>query len=136
MPYIAMQYRRAEVHLSNRMWLAFDYDGRLAHAPLQRRAAILSSLVRDGGTRRAGEMDYFEALETDFATPFREIRRGIIECVAEFDQHVERHEQPKDILSSRIIDQRFNRDKGAAGWKRFVCCANELHLFPQVPIVQ
>src|SRR6266550_7335365 len=45
-------------------------------------------LVRDCSTRRAGKMDDFEAVEADFAAPFFEIGSRIIECVAEFDQHV------------------------------------------------
>src|SRR5262245_28974657 len=44
--------------------------------------------VSDGGARRAGKMDDFEALKSDFAAPSFEIRGGVIERVAEFDQHV------------------------------------------------
>ena len=45
-------------------------------------------LVRDRRAGWAGEMDDFEALEADFATPFFEIGGRIIERIAEFDQHV------------------------------------------------
>jgi len=45
-------------------------------------------LVSDRGAGWAGKMDDFEALEPDFEAPFFEIGGGIIERVAEFDQHV------------------------------------------------
>src|SRR5262245_7671520 len=64
-------------------------------------------LVRNRGAGWAGKMDDFEALEAGFATPFFEIGGGIIERVAEFNQHVQRHEQIKKILSERIVDQRL-----------------------------
>ena len=47
-----------------------------------------SSLVRDRGAGRAVEVEHFEALEADFTAPFLEIGGGIIERIAEFDQHV------------------------------------------------
>ena len=62
----------------------------LPWAPLVRRAEDCPPylLVSDGGARRTGKMDDFEALEADFATPFFEIGGRIIERVAEFDQHI------------------------------------------------
>jgi hypothetical protein len=62
----------------------------LLWAPLIRRAEDCPPylLVRDCSTRRAGEMDDFEALEAGFAAPFFKIGGRIIERVAEFDQHV------------------------------------------------
>ena len=47
-----------------------------------------TSFVSDSGARWAGKMDDLEAFEADFAAPFFEIDRRIIERVAEFDQHV------------------------------------------------
>jgi len=44
--------------------------------------------VSDRGVGWAGKVDHFEALKSDFAAPFLEICGGIIERVAEFDQHV------------------------------------------------
>jgi len=57
-------------------------------ANVQRSSSNSTSLVSDRGARWAGKVDHFEALEADFAAPFLEIRGGIIERVAEFDQHV------------------------------------------------
>ena len=45
-------------------------------------------LVGNRGARWARKMDDFETLEADFAAPFFKIGGGIIERVAEFDQHV------------------------------------------------
>ena len=59
-------------------------------------------------------MDYFEAFEADFATPFLEIGAGVIERFAEFDQHVEGHEEPEDVFPAGIVDQRFHCDERAA----------------------
>ena len=44
--------------------------------------------VRECSARWACKMDDLEAFEADFAAPFFEVRGRIIECVAEFDQHV------------------------------------------------
>ena len=52
------------------------------------RTARPTSFVSDGGARWAGKMDDLETFEADFAAPFFEIGRRIIERVAEFDQHV------------------------------------------------
>ena len=49
---------------------------------------IAGLLVRDRGAGWAGKMHDFEALEADSAEPFFEIRSGIFEGIAEFDQHV------------------------------------------------
>src|SRR6266576_4409240 len=67
----------------------------LLWAPLVRRAEDYPPylLVRDCSTRRAGKMDDFEAVEADCAAPFFEIGSRIIERVADFNQHLYRHEQ-------------------------------------------
>ena len=70
-------------------------------------------------------MNDFETFEADFAAPFFKIGGRIIERIAEFDQHVERHQQTKDILAARIIDQGFDGNERAAGRKRVVDRAYE-----------
>src|SRR5262245_54149979 len=64
----------------------------LLWAPLLRRVPTHRDprylFVRDGGAGWARKMDDFEAFEADFAAPFFEIGGGVIERVAEFDQHV------------------------------------------------
>ena len=55
---------------------------------VQHSSSNSTSLVSDRGAGWAGKVDHFEALEADFAAPFLEIHSGIIERVAEFDQHV------------------------------------------------
>ena len=47
-----------------------------------------TSFISDSGARWAGKMDDLKTFEADFAAPFFEIGRRIIERVAEFDQHV------------------------------------------------
>src|ERR1041384_1368784 len=63
----------------------------------------------------AGEVNDFKAFEADFAAPLAEVRARIIEGVAEFDEHVQRHEQTLHILAPRVINQRFNGHQCAAG---------------------
>lgn len=59
-------------------------------------------------------MDDFETLESDFAAPFAEVGAGIIEGIAEFDEHVQGHEKSLDVLAPRVVDERFNRHQRAA----------------------
>jgi len=92
--------------------------------------------VGDGGAGWACEVNDFETFEADFAAPSFKIGGRIIERIAEFDQHVERHQQTKDILAARIIDKRFDGNERAAGRKRVVDRAYELHLFLKIPVVQ
>src|SRR6185295_9983038 len=89
--------------------------------------------------RRAGwtgEVDDFKALEADFAAPFTEVRAGIIERIAKFDEHIQGHEQPLHILAPRVVDERFDGHQRAAGWQGIVGCANEMHLLLQIPVVE
>ena|SRR5690242_17073373 len=57
-----------------------------------RKTARPTSFVRNRSAGWAGKMDDLEAFEADFAAPFFEIGRRIVERVAEFKQHVQRHE--------------------------------------------
>src|SRR5580765_168535 len=59
----------------------------------------IASFVRDGRAGRACEVDDFKSFEPGFAAPFAEIRAGIVERVAEFNEHVQRHEQALDVLA-------------------------------------
>ena len=59
-------------------------------------------------------MDDFKAFEAGFSTPFTKIRAGIIECVAKFDQHVQGHEQAKNIFAPRVVDEGLDGNKRAA----------------------
>src|SRR5437667_8433400 len=56
------------------------------------------SFVSHRRAGRAGEVDHFKAFEADFAAPLAEVRAGIVERVAKFDEHVQRPEQPLHIL--------------------------------------
>src|ERR1019366_5239300 len=54
------------------------------------------------GNCRAGctcEMNNIKAFEANFRAPLAEIRPGIVKRIAEFDEHVQRHEQAEDVLA-------------------------------------
>ena len=59
-------------------------------------------------------MNDLEACEANFIAPLAEIRAGIVECIAEFDEHVQRHEQAENILTVGVVNQGFYGDKRAA----------------------
>src|SRR6185436_13489998 len=48
------------------------------------------SFVSHRRAGRASQMDDFKPFEADFAAPLAEVRAGIVERVAEFDEHVQR----------------------------------------------
>src|SRR5689334_22667007 len=58
--------------------------------------------VSHGRAGWTGEVDDFKALETGFAAPLPKIRAGIIERIAELDEHVQRHEQSLHVLAARV----------------------------------
>jgi hypothetical protein len=60
-------------------------------------------------------MHHVEALEANLGAPAAEVRPRIVERIAEFDEHVQRHEQAKDVLTAGIINEGFNGDERAAG---------------------
>ena len=55
-------------------------------------------------------MHYLEALEANLRAPAAEVRPRIIECIAEFDEHVQRHEQTENVLAARVVNQGFDGD--------------------------
>ena len=81
-------------------------------------------------------MNDFEAFEADLAAPFAEVRTGVIKGVAEFDEHVERHQQALDVLAAGVVDERFDGHERAAGRQGVVGRADEVHLLLQIPVVQ
>src|ERR1700688_4807991 len=93
-------------------------------------------LVRNCRTRRAFEMDHLKALKAYFAAPPAEIRPGIVEGIAEFDEHVQRHEQSEKIFAAGVVNQGLNSDQGAARRQGVVSCADQVHLLFQVPVVE
>jgi len=53
-------------------------------------------------------MQHLEILEADLSAPSTKISSTIIECIAEFDQHVQGHKQTKEVLTSSIVNKRLN----------------------------
>src|SRR6266436_5470996 len=81
-------------------------------------------------------MNHLEAFEADFLAPLAEIRAGIVERIAEFDEHVQRHEQTENIFTARVVNQGFYDDKRAACRKGIVGRADEVQLLLQIPVVE
>ena len=81
-------------------------------------------------------MHHVKALKTGLRAPASEVRPGIVERIAEFDEHVQRPEQTKDVLAPGIVNKGFNRDQRAAGWKSVVSRADEKPLLFEIPVVE
>jgi len=69
--------------------------------------------VSDGGARGARKMNDIKAVKSDFSAPRAEIRCGVVERVAELNEHVQRHEQSEDVLATGIVYEGFDCDKGS-----------------------
>ena len=78
-------------------------------------------LISNRSTGRARKLDEVKTLEPRLTTPFAEIGSRVVKGIAEFDKHVERHQQAKGIFSSGIINQILNDDEGSAFRKRIKC---------------
>jgi hypothetical protein len=65
-----------------------------------------------------------------------EVAAGEVESVSELDQHVERHHQPKGVLSPSVVDQVLDDDERASLWEGLVCRADQLHLPVEVPVME
>lgn len=63
----------------------------------------IALLVRHGGARGAFQRQDLEAAEAGFAAPTDEVGGGVVEGVAELDQHVQRHQQARHILPPRVV---------------------------------
>ena len=66
---------------------------------------VLLGLVSDACARRSGQMQYFSSLEPDLSAPPVKIGAAEIEGFTELDEHVERHQEAKDVFPSRVIDE-------------------------------
>jgi hypothetical protein len=85
---------------------------------------------------RAGEMHHLEAPEANLSAPAAEVGTAIIERVAEFDEHVQGHEQTEDVLATSIVNQGFNGNERPAGRKSVVRQADEMHFLFEIPVVE
>jgi len=59
-------------------------------------------------------MNHLEAFEANLLGPLAKIRPRIVERIAEFDEHVQRHEQTENVFTPRVVNQGFYGDKRAA----------------------
>src|SRR5262245_35137705 len=85
-------------------------------------------LVRDAGARGTTERKDGEAAEAGVAAPALEVGSRVVERVAELDQHVERHEEPEEVLAPRVVDEMLDDDERATFRQRVIRCTNELLL--------
>jgi len=70
-------------------------------------------------------MNNLKAPETNFPTPPPKIRPRIVERIAEFGEHVQRHEQIEDVLAASIVNQGFDGKQRAAPRQGIVGRAGE-----------
>jgi len=86
-----------------------------------RQSQVMDGLfIGNSRARRPGEVHNLEALEADVTAPSAEVRARIIKRIAEFDEHVEGHQESLHILAAGIINQRFDGDECAAWRQRVV----------------
>src|SRR4051794_25269868 len=71
-------------------------------------------LVRDSGARGTREGHDLDLAEPGVAAPACEVGAGVVEGVAELDQHVQRHHQSKHVLAPLVVDQVLDSDQGTA----------------------
>src|SRR5690348_10088940 len=84
--FIHLSFRDSEVRING-------HDTILRwHGHILTTGALFISNRRTG---RTVQMQHLETLEPNFAAPPSKIRSGIVERIAELDQHVQRHKQPK-----------------------------------------
>ena len=65
-------------------------------------------------------MNNIKAFESNLRAPLAEIRPGIVKRIAEFDEHVQRHEQAENVFTARVVNQGFYGDKRATCRKGIV----------------
>ena len=97
------------------LFLSTPEPGPKNNITLRKAPSSFALLICDSGAGWSRQVDNFKALEAYFATPFFKIRGRVIECFAELDEHVERHEQAEDIVAARVIDQGFDDNDAPPG---------------------
>ena len=50
-------------------------------------------------------MQHLEALEANRGAPAAEVGARVVEGIAEFNQHVQRHQQAEDVLAAGVVDK-------------------------------
>src|SRR5688500_9032113 len=61
-------------------------------------------LVGDAGTGGAGERHDLNVAEAGFFAPAGEVGAGVVERVAELDQHDQGHDQPERVVAARVVN--------------------------------
>jgi len=81
-------------------------------------------------------MQHLETLEADLRAPSTKIFSTIVERVTEFDQHVQGHQQTKEVLTSSSVNKSFNGDERPTRRECIIRCAEEMHLLLEIPVMQ
>lgn len=89
-------------------------------------------------------MDDLELPEPRFAAPAAEVGAGVVEGLAELDEHVEGHEEALDVLAAGVVDEGLDGDEGAAalrlaqggGGEGVESGLDEVLLFLEVPVME
>ena len=64
------------------------FESECSRMSLRADCTLVALFVGDRSAGRSRKLYHFEPLETCFTTPLLKIRGGVIEGIAEFDQHV------------------------------------------------
>src|SRR5436305_13498407 len=81
-------------------------------------------------------MDDLKPSEPYLLAPLSEISTGVVERIAEFNQHVERHEQPEHVFPTPVVYQSLYCDEGAPRRQCIIGGSDQVHLLLKIPIMQ
>jgi hypothetical protein len=93
-------------------------------------------LVGNRCTGRSRQGQYFIPAEACFLAPTCKIRTGEIERVAEFNEHIERHQQAEQVGAPLVIDEMLDRDEGSAFGQRAIGLGDKMLLPLEISVVQ
>ena len=77
--------------------------------------AQLSLLKPYNHAVRSGQLRDLRTFEPHLFHPLATICAGEVESTVSFNEHIEAHEQPEDVLLAAVVDERLMDDQGSAG---------------------
>ena len=84
--------------------------------------------IRDRRAAWTGQVQQLKLFKTDFLAPAFIIGKGVIKGVAEFDQHIKRHQETKGVRPPRIVDDILDGDERPAFGQRVVGQLDQMFL--------
>ena len=88
------------------------------------------------GTGGSGQGNFGSSSEACFQRPAAKVGVGVVEATKSFDEHVQRHEQAKGILSPFVVDHALDGNQSATGRQCLVRFPDQVLLLRFVPVVQ